>query len=334
LPVDLHFANHLDENRMIGKLDPESSLNKAVIGLLVGLLMAPLPVFGDDISNGSYSTTDGGNNSAPPNGWPAGMAPNAVEPTARASMGATARWWERANPKLSTTGSAGSYVLTPSNTSYPTAYTQGEVYCAKANFASQGGDTLNVNSLGARGLYKPGPSAPIAIGVGDVANGQQFCASYDAALNSGAGGFQILNSISAGSQSLNKTISVVTSGGSNFVSISVPTNASGGCSVKIAATVVGLEGYAGSYFDQVVSFGNYAGTVSFNVGSAISSSFTLNSGNLAVGSFLQAAAVTSSIQLIFIPNLSGASVGGVTGMKVTYSINCYGVGSIIPTPLI
>lgn len=162
-------------------------------GLLAALLLLSAPVLANDISNGSYSTTDGSNTAAPPNGWPAGMAPNNVEPSARANMGATARWWERANPKLATTGSAGAYVLTPSNTSYPTGYTQGEVYCGKANFASVGADTLNVNGLGAKNIYLNLQQ----IAAYQIQIGEEFCAAYDGALNSSAGGFQLLFPTSA-----------------------------------------------------------------------------------------------------------------------------------------
>lgn len=160
--------------------------------LLCAFLVMSGPALADDVSNGSYSTTDGSNNAAPPNGWPAGMFPNQVEPSARANMGATARWWERANAKLSTTGAAGAYVLTPSNTSYPTAYTQGEIYCAKANFASVGNDTLNINSLGAKALYFSVNGGIARISANTILSGQQFCGTYDGSLNSGAGGFQLI----------------------------------------------------------------------------------------------------------------------------------------------
>lgn len=166
-------------------------LKYLIRGLLALLLFAAPAAYADDISNGSWNTTDGSNTASPPNGWPAGMFPNQVEPTARSNMGGVKRWWERANAGLSTTGSAGAYVLTPTNTSYPTAYTQGEIYCAKANFTSVGNDTLNVNSLGAKALY----NNLARVGAGSITNGQQFCAAYDGALNSAAGGFQLLSGI-------------------------------------------------------------------------------------------------------------------------------------------
>ncbi|WP_298800093.1 hypothetical protein [uncultured Devosia sp.] len=161
--------------------------------LLCVLLLLPSAVLADDISNGSYSTTDGSNNSAPPNGWPSGMFANQVEPAARANMGATKRWWERANPTLSTTGSAGAYVITTTNTAFPTTYSQGEIYCAKANFTSVGSDTLKINSLGAKPIYVNTGSSIVAIGAGQIVSGGQFCAAYDGTLNSGSGGFQILS---------------------------------------------------------------------------------------------------------------------------------------------
>lgn len=166
--------------------------------LFGALLLLSAPAWANDISNGSYSTTDGGNNAAPPNGWPAGMFPNQVEPSARANMGATKRWWERANPTLSTTGSAGAYVLTPSNAAYPTAYTQGEVYCAKSNFAAVGNDTLNVNGLGAKPIYASGASSIARIPASAILSGAQFCVAYDSALNTGAGGFQLISTSVAG----------------------------------------------------------------------------------------------------------------------------------------
>lgn len=166
-------------------------------GLLAAILLcAGVAVYADDLSNGSWSTTDASNTAAPPNGWPAGMFPNQVEPAARSNMGAVARFWERSNPKLSTTGSAGAYVITPSNTSYPTAYVQGEIYCAKANFTAVGSDTLNVNSLGAKPIYSQSGSNTIAaIPANAILSGAQFCVGYDAALNSGGGGFQLIATV-------------------------------------------------------------------------------------------------------------------------------------------
>lgn len=67
-----------------------------------------------EISTTSWTETDAGNIFTPPLGWPAGMAPNQVEPTARMMMGALKRFWGRTNPTYAATQStADSYVVTP-----------------------------------------------------------------------------------------------------------------------------------------------------------------------------------------------------------------------------
>jgi hypothetical protein len=151
-----------------------------------------------DIDNSTYwSETDASNNQAAPNGAPEGWSPASVNDWGRATMGAIKRFWDRINPTLSSTGSAGAYVYTPSNASYPTAYIQGETYSFKANFTSVGGDTLNVNSLGALGIYKQSGSGPIVIAAGDIQSGTQVGCVYDSALNGALGGFQLIFGLSS-----------------------------------------------------------------------------------------------------------------------------------------
>lgn len=150
-----------------------------------------------DISNTAWSTTDASNTAANPDGWPSGMPANQVRPTAQQMMGATKRWWERAGPAITTTGSAGAYVYTPSNISYPTAYVDGDVYAAKLNFTSVGSDTFNVNGLGAKGIYKASASGSTAIAAADLYSGQVVLLGYDSALNSGAGGFHVMAAYAA-----------------------------------------------------------------------------------------------------------------------------------------
>ena len=168
-------------------------MTRAIAILLALAIVTPAWAGATDIGDTStvWSETDASNDSAPPGGWPPGMAPNNVEPSARANMGAVKRFWDRINPANSTTGSAGAYVLTLANTAYPVQYNQGEVYCAKANFASVGSDTLQINSLSALGLYVQGASGATAITANYIKSGQPFCGTYDSALNSSAGGFWV-----------------------------------------------------------------------------------------------------------------------------------------------
>lgn len=153
------------------------------------------PAFADELANGSWSETDASNNAAPPNGWPAGMQPNQVEPAARSMMGATKRFWDRINPTKTTTGASPAYVYTPTNASFPTAYVQGETVCFKASFTSVGSDTLNVAALGTKPLYKQSAAGPVVVAAGDIVINQFVCASYDTALAAAAGGYQIIGSL-------------------------------------------------------------------------------------------------------------------------------------------
>lgn len=151
-----------------------------------------------DINNATdWSETDGGNNQAPPNGFPTGMFPSGVNQGMRAVMGAVKRTWDRMNPVTTTTGSAGAYVLTPANISYPILYFQGEIYAFKANFTSVGSDTLNVNGLGAKVIYKQTGNGATVLAAGDIQNGAMAECAYDGALNGGVGGFQLLTPTSS-----------------------------------------------------------------------------------------------------------------------------------------
>lgn len=159
-----------------------------------------------DIDNANpsaqWSEIDGSNTAPAPDGFPQAGSPAQdlwvdVPANGRALMGAIKRFWDRINGTVTATGSAGAYVYTPANTAFPTAYVQGETYTFKANFTSTGGDTLNVNSLGAKPLYKPSISGQIPVVAGDVQNGEIVYAVYDGALNTGAGGFHVTSGLSS-----------------------------------------------------------------------------------------------------------------------------------------
>lgn len=155
-----------------------------------------------DISNGLWETVDGDNDAASPDGWTSGvMLPNQVEPTARAMMGGVKRWWERCTPTLSTTGTSPTYVITPTNTLYPTAYTQGEIYAAKASFTSLGNEKLGVNGLANKNIYVYSSSGASRLAAGQIVIGQPCIWVYDSALNSGNGGMVLVNPASTATTS-------------------------------------------------------------------------------------------------------------------------------------
>jgi hypothetical protein len=140
------------------------------IGLALSLMLASLPAMANDLSNATWSEVDSSNNAASPNGWTSGtMTPSQVEPTARAMMGATKRFYNHINATKTSGGSANTQTLTYSVA--PAAYATGDAYAFIAGFTNTGSATLNVNSLGAKTI-KVG-TVPLTAGqitVGRVVN--------------------------------------------------------------------------------------------------------------------------------------------------------------------
>ena len=97
------------------------------------------------------------NNDAPPNGWPENMNYSEVNNAAREGMSAHARLYADMNGTLTTAGSANAYTLTANRTL--SAYTEGLTFKFKANHASTGAATINVNGLGAKDLKMADGSA-------------------------------------------------------------------------------------------------------------------------------------------------------------------------------
>lgn len=145
----------------------------------------------NDLNSTSWSQTDGANNSPAPLGWPSGMKPNTVEPTAQAMMGAMKRAYDHMSGTLNSSGATSGYILTYAVA--PQALVQGDPFVFRAHKASAAADTLNVNGLGAFPLYEQGGSAPVAIGVNDIQIGQMVTAIFDLNLAGGSGGFQVLD---------------------------------------------------------------------------------------------------------------------------------------------
>jgi len=154
-----------------------------------------MPDISDDTN---WFEADASNNKASPNGWPEGMMPSGVNDSARANMGALKRFWDRINPVLVATSStllpSGTlWQIDTSNTAYPAAYTEGEMLAFKAPGAATGGDQIQVNTLGQKPVYRMTASGAVATVAGDWAAGSRPQLVYDATLNSGAGGFLLLN---------------------------------------------------------------------------------------------------------------------------------------------
>ena len=101
-----------------------------------------------DIESGTYSETAGGNNAAPPNGAPEGMAPSGVNDTIREIMAAIKRDWNRSHPTVTSGGAANAQTLTYG--AAPAGYFQGQRFSFIVGLTNTGAATLNVNGIGAR----------------------------------------------------------------------------------------------------------------------------------------------------------------------------------------
>ena len=147
--------------------------------LLLAAMLAcsPIVASASDIGSSNYSETDGSNNQAPPAGWPTGMQPNQVEPSARAMMGAVKRWFNHIQPTVTSAGSANVQTLTYGVA--PAAYVSGDIYrfvVGAALTTTTTTPTLNVNSLGAVTLVSANASALVG---GELQAGYDVSVRYD-----------------------------------------------------------------------------------------------------------------------------------------------------------
>lgn len=115
----------------------------------------------------SWSTSPSSNNSAPPNGWPEGMAAAAVNDTARQMMADLVIEFQR-NPVKYLGSVAGTNTITASMTPALTAYSAGMVVVFTPANSCTGATTLNINSLGALDVQKGNAQALVS---GDLVAG-------------------------------------------------------------------------------------------------------------------------------------------------------------------
>ena len=122
-----------------------------------------------------WSTTASSNNSPSPNGAPEGMAPSGVNNVIRENMAAIAKWYSDSDGTLQSTGSSSAYVLTTNSTH--AALADQPLMIFRANHASTGASTLNVDSLGAKSIKKYND---VNLSAGDIETGQIVAVVYNA----------------------------------------------------------------------------------------------------------------------------------------------------------
>jgi microcystin-dependent protein len=137
----------------------------------------------------SWSTTAATNATADADvNWAEGMAPSAVNNSARAMMASVAKFRDDISATAATTGSANAYVFTTSQTF--ASLQNGLRFAFIANHTNTGTATINVDGLGAKPLRLAG-SIELAAG-SVIAN-----AVYEAIYNTGVGEWVIIQSPSA-----------------------------------------------------------------------------------------------------------------------------------------
>jgi hypothetical protein len=126
--------------------------------------------------------------------WAEGMSPASINNSARAMMAATAKFVYDQSGQVVTGGT--STALTATTTSSFTSLAEGRMLCVEMNATCGDNPTLNVDSRGAKKLYKftkTGNGSPVQIAAGDMQLGGRYILQYDTSLDTASGGWIVLN---------------------------------------------------------------------------------------------------------------------------------------------
>jgi hypothetical protein len=140
----------------------------------------------------AWSTTAADNATADSSiNWAEGMPPSDVNDSARVMMQRVKQLLVDLGGSISAGGTANA--LTVAANSAFAAYANGQIISFRATAANTGAATLNVNSIGAKAIWKNTGSGPAALSGGEIQNTGIYIAQYQAALNSSAGVWLLLN---------------------------------------------------------------------------------------------------------------------------------------------
>lgn len=128
------------------------------------------------------------------------------------------------------------------------AYSDYSIYSGVAASGNTGAVTARVGSLAALNVYKDTPAGPLALVGGEIIAGNYFTLAYDAALNSGAGGFHLQTSAQAISSGQQVSVASLVIGGGATISEVLTTLAS------IVFTTIAAQGFQ----DHTITLGGAA----------------------------------------------------------------------------
>jgi hypothetical protein len=126
----------------------------------------------------AWDVAAAGNGFTVPNGFPEGMQYSEVNNAAREIMAVLAREYNDRSGAIVSTGSANAYSIVSNRTLG--AYAAGQRFTFRANFASTGAATLNVDALGAKAIARADGSAIIA---GAIQSGAVYDVIYSITLD-------------------------------------------------------------------------------------------------------------------------------------------------------
>lgn len=139
-----------------------------------------------------WSTDPASNATADENiNWSEGMPPSGVNNSARQMMGRVAEYIKDIGGILESSGTANSITLTAN--SAITTYTNGLRFTFRAGATNNGAATLNVNNLGAKAIRKQVGSEDVPLDGGEIVEGCVYEVIYSSGIDSGSGGWQLIN---------------------------------------------------------------------------------------------------------------------------------------------
>lgn len=148
----------------------------------------------------AWSTTAASNASSDGDiNWNEGQAPSTVNNSARQVMGRVAEWVK--DQGALTAGGTANAITVTANSAF-TSYATGQVLAFKAAADNNGATTLSVNAIGAKSIRKFTPAGESALEAGDIKVKGIFLVHYDAAANSAAGGWVLINPLTVAGDSL------------------------------------------------------------------------------------------------------------------------------------
>lgn len=123
--------------------------------------------------------------------WAEGMAPSAVNNSARVMMQRVKQILVDVGGSIAAAGTANG--LTVAASSPFTALADGQIIAFRATASNSGAATLNVNSIGAKAIRKMDATGDVALVANEIRNTGIYVAQYSAALNGAAGAWLLVN---------------------------------------------------------------------------------------------------------------------------------------------